>query len=90
MEDAMSMHMAVDEPDAVGVHIPAGRSVEIDAVFKEDGTGNSGTIIGDSFALTRDRPCSDQPCCGLNDGRSTGQRRHKWHSVALRGQCGRG
>lgn len=68
MEEAMSMDMVVDEPDTVGVHIPAGCSVEIDAVFKVDGTGNSGTIVGNSFAMTRDRPYSDQPCCGPNDG----------------------
>lgn len=68
MQNAMLIHMVVDESDPVGIPLSVRCPVEIDAVFQIDGTGHSGTVVGDSLTLTRDGPCSDQPCCGLNDG----------------------
>jgi hypothetical protein len=81
------MYVVVDESDPIGVHLSAGCPVEIYAVFQVDGTGHSGTVVGDSLALTRDRPCSDQPCGGLNDGRSARQRRQNRNRVALWRRC---
>lgn len=68
MKDAMLPHVVVDEPDAVSLRIIKISTIQIDAVLKEDGSGDSCTVIGDTFALACNRPCSDQPGCGLNNG----------------------
>lgn len=73
MNDAIPTDMVVDEPNTVGVHLLAPCLIEVHSIFKEDGTGNSGTVVGDPFTLTGDRPGPDQARCGLNDSRSAGQ-----------------
>ncbi len=68
MKGAMLPHVVVDEPDAVSLRIIESSTIEIDAVLQEDGTGHPCTVIGDTFALACNSPCSDQPGCRLNDG----------------------
>ena len=88
MQAAISAHMVIDEPDAVGLRIMMVRTVQIDAMFKEDGMGNSSTVVGNASPLAGNGSRSDQSCCGLNDGRSARQRCRQGSRVAFGGRCG--
>ena len=68
MKYAMLPHVVVDEPDAISLRIIECSTVQIDAVRQKDGTGHSCTVVGDTFAPAGNRPRSDKPGCGFNDG----------------------
>ena len=54
MESAMLTHMAVDEADAVRIHIGVVTSVEINPVLQKDGSCHSRTVIVDTPTLAGD------------------------------------
>ena len=51
MESAVPAHVVVDEPDAVPLRIIEHPTIQIDAVFQEDGTSDPRTVVGDTFTL---------------------------------------
>ena len=51
MESAVPAHVVVDEPDAVPLRIIERPTIQIDAVFQEDSTGDPRTVVGDTFTL---------------------------------------
>lgn len=87
MQGPISAYMVINESNAVGIHIMSVCAVEIDTMFKEDGMGDSGTVVGDASSLASNCPRSDQSRCGLNDGRSARQRRRKGGWEVLQWQC---
>ncbi len=72
MEGAVLAHMGIDEPDSIGVGIARAAVVEIDAVFQEDGAGDSGAVGGDRAAVYFKGAGSDELGGGADDGVSMG------------------
>ena len=68
VERALLAYVCMDQTDTIGVGIVRTTAIEIDAVFEENRTGDSGTIIGDTAAVHVDGAGSNKLSCGTDDG----------------------
>ena len=55
MKRTLFSYVRMDEPDAIGFRIVRATVVQIDAVFEEDGSGDTGAVVGDVPALALNR-----------------------------------
>ena len=88
VERALLLYVRMDEADAIGVRVAGSTAIEIDAMFEEDGSRDSGTVIGDAAAVHFNGAGSDELRCGADDGSSTWGGFHSLAATLLvRGAC---
>ena len=82
------LYVLMDEADAIGFRIVRVIVVQIDAVFEEDGSGDTGAVVGDVPALALNRVGADELRCGADDGGATWCGFHPLAAALLvRGDC---
>lgn len=89
MKDAMLTHMVVDKSDTIPFWITESSIIQIDTMFQEDGPGNPGTVIGDTFTLACNSPRADQFSRRFDDSQPSWERRQESSRVMPCGRRGR-